>query len=233
MAQDLIFTPVAWAVAGAPVDKPDRSARAGAEAPRPRPSRRPALPFRAVNQRGSPGHDPGLQRHHLLPRQLLSHRCFAALFEDIGGEWPGFDDFRSNGLLLPASDSAALRIGLPLHRGPHRDYNAMVIERVGRVEADWARARRRTPQEAQGDAIAGLQLLQRALRRRLLDQGRKRLALSRFDPLGRSVDFTDIEAMVDSLWPENDPWAEPAPLRDQAPAWAAAIPARAANWAFA
>jgi hypothetical protein len=95
---------------------------------------RDRLSFRAVNRSSAPDHDPGLQRHQLLPRQLLGQRCFGALFSAICRERLGFDDFRSNGLLLPARDDAALRLGLPLHRGPHRDYNAMVIERVGQVE---------------------------------------------------------------------------------------------------
>lgn len=96
-------------------------------------ARRERLTFRAVNRKDAPDYNPGLQRHHLLPRQLLSRRCFGNLFDAIGRERIGFDDFRSNGLLLPASDAAALRLALPLHRGPHRDYNAMVIERVGQV----------------------------------------------------------------------------------------------------
>ena len=41
------------------------------------------------------------------------------MLEMVGTERIGFDDFRSNGLLLPANDTAAVRIGLPLHRGPH------------------------------------------------------------------------------------------------------------------
>ncbi len=129
------------------------------------------------------------------------------MFEGVGRHRFGFDDFRSNGMLLPASDAAVLRIGLPLHRGPHRDYNAMVIERVGQVEAHWSSVRLRSPQVALGDAVWGLRLLQQALRRRLLEAGCKRLALNRFDPLGRDTDFTQIDAMVDVLWPASD-WAE-------------------------
>lgn len=172
---------------------------------RPSPKQRTALPFRAVNLQGTPGYDGGLQRHHLLPLQLRSKRCFDALFHEIGGQWPGFDDFRRNGMLLPASDAAALRTGLPLHRGPHRDYNAMVIERVGQVEADWSNLRRRAPQAAHDDAVASLQSLQRALHRRLLDPGLNRLTLNRFAPLGHGADFSEIDAMVDLLWPASDP----------------------------
>ena len=97
-------------------------------------SGRARLPFRAVNRKDTPGYQPGMQRHHLLPCQLLSERCFGPLFDSIGRDRLGFDDFRSNGLLLPASGESALRLRLPLHRGPHRDYNAMVAERVGQIE---------------------------------------------------------------------------------------------------
>ena len=161
---------------------------------------RGALTFRAINRRDAPDYDPGLQRHHILPRQLLSQRCFGALFDSIGRERVGFDDFRSNGLLLPASDAAALRLGLPLHRGPHRSYNAMVIERVGQVEASWSKLRLRAPEVALDEALLRLDLLQRALRRRLLSRAGKPLALNRLDPQGRLVDFSELDAMAEALW---------------------------------
>lgn len=64
---------------------------------------RSRLPFRAVNRRGQPGHYPALQRYRLLPRQLLNRDCFGSMFAALGRERIGFDDFRINGLLLPAS----------------------------------------------------------------------------------------------------------------------------------
>lgn len=163
------------------------------------PGRRERLSFRAVNRKDTPDYNPGLQRHHLLPRQLLGRRCFAPLFEHIGRERIGFDDFRSNGLLLPASDTAALRLALPLHRGPHRDYNAMVIERVGQIEEHWSAMRPRAPEVALEQALMRLELLQRALRRRLLDPVRH-FALNRHDPLGRGADFAELDAMAEALW---------------------------------
>lgn len=113
-------------------------------------AKRSSLSFRSVNRSSDPDYDAGLQRHHLLPRQLLSKNCFGALFDTIGRERIGFDDFRSNGLLLPAREKTALRIGLPMHRGPHRDYNAMVIERVGQVESGWSATRLKAPEIALG-----------------------------------------------------------------------------------
>lgn len=148
-----------------------------------------------------------MQRHHLLPRQLLGETCFGRLFDSIGRDRVGFDDFRANGLLLPASDRSAIRMGLPLHRGPHRTYNTMVIDRVGCIESGWSTHRARAPEGALEEALMRLALLQRALRRRLLDPVRRRFSLSRSDPLGYGVDFTELDAMADLLWREAaDDW---------------------------
>lgn len=157
------------------------------------------IAFRSVNAPGAEGHDPGLQRHHLLPRQLLSERCFGAMFAQVGLERVGFDDFRANGQLLPATEAATIRIGMPLHRGPHPRYNEVVIARVGRIEARWSIARRHDGEAALAEALLRLHLLQAALRRQLLAQ-RRRVLLNRKDPLGSGYDFNELDAMVESLW---------------------------------
>lgn len=143
-----------------------------------------------------------MQRHHLLPCQLLSQRGFGLLFNAIGRDRLGFDDFRRNGLLLPASDEAAQRTRMPLHRGPHRSYNAMVAERVGQVEAEWSRLRLCAPEIAVEQAIMRLELLQRALRRRLLKPDRLAWRLNSKDPRWHVPDkaFAELDAMVDALW---------------------------------
>ncbi|MCR9179685.1 MAG: AHH domain-containing protein [Erythrobacteraceae bacterium] len=158
-----------------------------------------AIAFRSVNRRGTPGCDPSLQRHHLLPRQLLSRRCFGTMFAAIGRDRVGFDDFRANGLLLPANEQATIRTGMPLHRGPHQRYNEVVIARVGRIEERWALARNHDPDAALAEALMRLQLLQDALRRQLLAE-RRRVLLNRKDPLGTGFDFSDLDAMAGSLW---------------------------------
>lgn len=160
------------------------------------------LAFRAVNARGAKGFDPGLQRHHLLPCQLLSQRCFGTMFAAVGLVRVGFDDFRRNGLLLPASEEASLRTGMPLHRGPHRRYNEVVMARVGTIEARWAEARRSDEAEALAEALMRLQLLQDALRRQLLAE-RRRLVLNRRDPLGTGYDFSELDAMAEALWSQD------------------------------
>jgi hypothetical protein len=160
---------------------------------------RHSIPFRAVNRRGARGYDSGLQRHHLLPRQLLSRRCFSPMFEVIGPERLRFDDFRTNGLLLPATDQASIRTGMPLHRGPHHRYNELVIERVGRIEYHWARKHRYDPESALRTALWQLGLLQDALRRGLLSERRK-FVLNRKDPVGSGFDFADLDSMAEKLW---------------------------------
>lgn len=121
------------------------------------------------------------------------------MLDAIGRCHVGFDDFRSNGMLLPAREEAALRMALPLHRGPHRDYNDMVIERVGHIEGCWSRKRCSDPNTAREDALMRLGLLQSALRKRLLDDARP-FQLNRRDPGAQRLDFTELDAMAEALW---------------------------------
>lgn len=159
----------------------------------------PALPFRSINRRGTRGHNPGLQRHHLLPKQLLKGAYFGKMFTAIGKANVGFDDFRTNGILLPCREDTAIRLCLPLHRGPHRDYNEMVIDRVGQIEREWSSARLSDPDLAIKESIFRLSLLQRALRKRLMVQHR-RLILNQKDPVGTGFDFDELDAMAGALW---------------------------------
>ncbi len=121
------------------------------------------------------------------------------MFAQVGRARAGFDNFRANGLLLPATEAATIRTGMPPHRGPHRRYNEVVIARVGRIEADWASTRYRDEQAALAEALLRLQLLQAGLRRQLLAQ-RRRVLLNSKDPLGTGFDFSELDAMADSLW---------------------------------
>ena len=118
----------------------------------------------------------------------------------VGSESLGFADFRRNGVLLPATEVAAASIGLPLHRGPHQRYNAMVAERVGQIESGWSARRMHSPHCAQVEAAMRLRLLQSALRRRLMQPGQRPIMLNRNDPLGKGMDFSELDAMADLLW---------------------------------
>jgi len=86
-----------------------------------------------------------------------------------------------------------------LHRGPHRNYNDVVIERVGTIEARWSAFRRYRQAEADTEAHQRLALLQSALRRRLLND-QKRVVLNKNDPVGTGFDFTELDAMAEEIW---------------------------------
>lgn len=164
---------------------------------------RTALPFHGVNMRGCASFLPGMQRHHLIPCQVARSRAFQRMVAAIGEKRIGCDDFRRNGLLLPATEAACRRSGMPLHRGPHRIYNDMVASRIALIERDW---RKTSPGQAEAAAQAALMrigLLQGALRRRLLASGRRRMLLSTRDPLGHGLDFTELDAMADQLWADT------------------------------
>ena len=152
-----------------------------------------------------------------MPSELLSRKCFAPLFRELGPDTIGFDDFRRNGMLLPSQEQTALRTALPLHRGPHRSYNQMVAERVGQIEQGWSDRHPRDPDAALREVYMRLGLLQAALRRRLLDT-RKRLKLNRFDPLGAGRDFSHLDAMADMLWGSTEDAINPLPITQQ-PNW--------------
>ena len=157
------------------------------------------LPFTAVNRCGRPGYAADLQRHHLLPRQALHSPGLRRLWEAVGRADVGFDDFRRNGMLLPARATAVLRLGLPLHLGPHHHYNTLVIDRLGAIEAGWARHCGRDAEMARATALMRIALLQAALRRRILDTS-KPLRFNRADPLGQGRDFTLLDRLAEQLW---------------------------------
>lgn len=163
------------------------------------------IPFRSVNVPGKAGYTPGLQRHHLLPRALINRRAFSRMVTALTTERIGFHDFRANGLLLPATESGALRIGLPLHRGPHGTYSEMVTERVGQIERGWSRTRLYDSELAGMEALMRLDLLQRALRRRLLTPPKgEEIVLNRQDPTlilpDQSLDYSHLDRMAEMLW---------------------------------
>ena len=126
------------------------------------------------------------------------------MLDGLGHGSVDLDDFRRNGLLLPCRDGAAIRLGLPLHRGPHLIYNDMVMERFGQIERTWQQSRHTTPIHADQGATMRIGLLQGALRRRLLSPSAKRLRLNRFDPFRGVQRFADLDAMADLLWRSSE-----------------------------
>jgi hypothetical protein len=83
-------------------------------------------PFRLVNRKGDEGYRDDWQRHHLLPRQLEHSENTKSIFERLQKTGFYFDDFDTNGVLLPATVAAATISRLPIHAGPHPYYNHRV-----------------------------------------------------------------------------------------------------------
>ena len=173
--------------------------------------------FRSVNRRGAPGYSPGWQRHHLLPRQLLSCHELGRFFSELVPKGLGFENFGANGVLLPATERLALKHGLPLHRGPHRLYNELVLERVAAIEMSWSQSREKlrrgggsasdhSMRQLDSEALERVALLQRALKRRLLSGSTHPLLLNRKDPIGSNVDFSHLDAMAEHLWQDTRPF---------------------------
>ena len=169
---------------------------------------RQRLTFRTVNRSGHPGYDPALQRHHLLPRALTRRPWFVAMLDSLGSDLIDLDDFRRNGLLLPCKDTAAMRMGMPLHRGPHGSYNDLVGERLGQIERSWIEKRRQSPAAARQAVAMRIGLLQSALRRRLMSPGGRPLRLNRFDPRQAGDRFADLDAMAELLGSASEPSAQ-------------------------
>ncbi|MFV0645343.1 MAG: AHH domain-containing protein [Sphingomonadaceae bacterium] len=170
---------------------------------------RSRLAFRMVNRKGMQDYDSSLQKHHLIPLQIFGYQGFSRFFADAGIGLHDSDDFRNNGLLLPCSPETAIRMGMPMHRGPHRQYNALVMERISMMEIVWNRHRSAPLERRREQAWMQLRLLQRSLRRKLMNPQGKSMLLSRMDPAGSGHDFTMLDAMADEIWESITGTAEP------------------------
>ena len=139
----------------------------------------------------------GFQSHHLIPVGVFANHAFAKAFEAVRPD--GFDVrcFPRNGVFLPATELAAMRSGLPLHRGPHRRYNELVAYRVAAIFRDLPCIYdQRTARE---DAVERLHLLTGALRTGLYGS-QLRISLNQRDPLNTAVNFDHIDSACDAIW---------------------------------
>lgn len=140
----------------------------------------------------------GFQRHHLIPVNVVQRRVFEPLFLLVSNV--GFDarNFVSNGVLLPASEEAVQQTGLPLHRGPHPQYDQLVSEGLAEISSELDRKADVSPVAAYR-RISELQgLLRRALRHNeslMLNRNDPRAAVS---PLFK-LDFDIMQLSVEDL----------------------------------
>jgi hypothetical protein len=104
-------------------------------------------------------------------------------------------DFRSNGILLPATEELAAKVQLPLHRGPNPRYTQLVEDRLNAIFRSTSRS---------SDQIAILRFrihqVQNGLRRGLIRYNGGCFRLNRRDPLQTHVDFAAIDDVIDRLF---------------------------------
>lgn len=72
----------------------------------------------------------GFHAHHLIPKQVAGRRYFAQFMIDLKCAGLNPDDFEGNGIYLPYSERLGEIFQLPVHRGAHPLYNAMVSHHV-------------------------------------------------------------------------------------------------------
>jgi hypothetical protein len=124
----------------------------------------------------------------------------AALFEQLRGEGFALQNFAGNGLVLPASEPAALRSGHALHRGPHHGYSDVVSARVERIRAHFATQAAADIRAARRTAVMRLRLLQDTARRALTDRHGGGFWLNRRDPMRLFVDRPYLDEAIERLF---------------------------------
>lgn len=139
----------------------------------------------------------GFQMHHVLPVAVFAGAAFGDAFARLRAD--GFDlrYFNTNGLPLPATEEAANDSGRPLHRGPHRRYNAMVFERVAAIVREMDSLQYSL--SARMEAVQRLLILIAALRR-CLSGDRNWISLNSRDPMHNQAAFQNLDSAIDILW---------------------------------
>jgi hypothetical protein len=136
---------------------------------------------------------PGFQRHHLIPLEIVRKPHFRDLFNTVRSKGFNPNDFRTNGMWLPATEELTVEYGLAMHRGPHPQYSELVSDWIAQL----ARAQLRHPVELNHLLL----LLQRRLRKFLTNRPSYFL-LNRNDPLRARAGFSSVDDDIDKLWPD-------------------------------
>lgn len=156
------------------------------------------MKFTDANRIGSVFYLSNYQRHHLIP--LHARHIFVESW-DIKSDSASqhyIDDFNKNGLMLPNNELESARTGLPMHRGPHPRYNALVIERMMTITRK-ARLFKK-PREQYLFLDYRTKLLQKALRKALIGRKLGRLVLNKRDPFQSSANSDPVDAVIDRIW---------------------------------
>jgi hypothetical protein len=155
--------------------------------------------FSKVNKADSENHNPQLQRHHLIPLQVSSISELTGSTGIIATTGFQFDDFSTNGILLPCCEKIALETGRPLHRGPHPRYNEIVITSLYAI--DELGDRMENDRERKTFYRMRMMLLLSGLRQGLANRGFKNLLLNSRDPVHSHLDFGNIDSDIEKLFP--------------------------------
>ncbi|MGI9362552.1 MAG: AHH domain-containing protein [Parasphingorhabdus sp.] len=154
--------------------------------------------FSMINRKNDAGYIPGFQRHHLIPLQAASIAEIRKPLDAMGRGGFDFDNFVTNGVLLPSDEHLAIKTGHPLHRGPHPRYNELVIERLLLI----IRLSKQINEEVQRKVFFRLRivLLQSTLRKALIGSPLPIFRLNKRDPGLSSSDFAELDSCVDALY---------------------------------
>jgi hypothetical protein len=114
-----------------------------------------------VNTRGSLEFVEGWQRHHLIPQQCIRDARTRSFFSVMHGQGFRLNDFSTNGILLPTTHVQAALSRLPVHSGPHPEYNLKIIDAIGLLANRFNFAN--CPREAHA-ALSHVRLIQARLR---------------------------------------------------------------------
>jgi A nuclease family of the HNH/ENDO VII superfamily with conserved AHH len=138
----------------------------------------------------------GWHRHHIVPRQITRFADLRTFVQRLALTGFSLDDFAKNGLFLPSEEAVAVRHKLPLHRGAHRLYNEIVIDRLHHLDL---RAKRNKCPDA--DTLRAVRWLQRQLACSLSAAGRndQLVVLSGRDPFGQTPLLDALDRMTDEL----------------------------------
>ncbi|MBL0924349.1 MAG: AHH domain-containing protein [Sphingomonadaceae bacterium] len=112
----------------------------------------------------------------MIPVNITRSSVFAGLFAVVAQVGFSPHNFVANGVLLPSTEAMAIHTRLPLHRGPHKQYDALIAEGLHMIWDDMRRG-------SMPDNITVLRLLSEFVGhiRRTLQHDRA-LRLNRNDP---------------------------------------------------
>jgi A nuclease family of the HNH/ENDO VII superfamily with conserved AHH len=145
----------------------------------------------------------GFHCHHLIPVEVLEMKSLALIVGKARSAGFDPDDFATNGMFLPNVERNAECFQLPLHRGAHPQYNALVAHRIADLgNGEPAQLHQQFHQ------------LQIALAHGLRSPATKMLVAhplrdSMRDPLRPAGDFRKIDGQINLLWTITDPGSAP------------------------